>query len=277
MRVFNDTVARARAGGYDLANGTHVDLDLSQTIGDDTKPYDSEIVFSGPSGGPDAKAPDLSVVEGDCLETARKLAEKGEEVCVLNMANNMGPGGSVHKGAGAQEEHLFRSSDYFRSLYRYSPFGSRYGVPRAPESPYPLHERFGGVFSRGVTVFRGPEREGYPLLAKPWRCNFVAVPALNRGKGFSSRPLTPAEESIVRDKIATILRICRENGQKTLVLSAFGCGAFGNPAGRIAELFREALASPEFRGAFGKVVFSILEDHNSPLGGNCPPFRAVFA
>ena len=280
-RVFADTVERVRAGGYVLADGTRVDLPLSPTIGDDTRFYDRERP-TGPAAAPDASPTPVEVREGDCLVAARELVEAGEgEVCVLNMASRHNPGGGVHSGAGAQEEHLFRSSDYFRSLYRYAAsFDPReYGVSPARES-YPLDRDHGGVFSRGVTVFRGPEREGYPLLAKPWRCNFVAVPAVNRpetviGPDGRSR-LAPEMEAATRRKIRAILRIARENGQRALVLSAFGCGAFRNPPRHMAELFRDELAAPEFRAAFGRIVFAIIEDHNSG-GRNLAAFRGAFA
>lgn len=281
-RVFADTVGRVRAGGYDLADGTRVDLPLSPTVGDDTRFYDRELP-AGPPAAPDAAPTPVEVREGDCLVAARELVEAGEgEVCVLNMASRRNPGGGVHSGAGAQEEHIFRSSDYFRSLYRYAAgFDPReYGVSPARES-YPLDRDHGGVFSRGVTVFRGPEGEGYPLLAKPWRCNFVAVPAIPNpdtvpGPDGSPR-LTPAMEAATRRKIRAILRIARENGQRVLVLSAFGCGAFHNPPRHVAELFRDELAAPEFRAAFGRVVFSVIDDHNARGEGNVKPFRDVFA
>ena len=60
-----------------------------------------------------------------------------------------------------------------------------------------------------------------------------------------------------------------------MVLSAWGCGAFRNPPQHIAKLFLECLASEPLRGAFQTVTFAILEDHNSPVGGNLPPFRAA--
>ena len=95
----------------------------------------------------DARLAPVEVREGDCLVAARELVEAGEgEVCVLNMASRRNPGGGVHTGAGAQEEHLFRSSDYFRSLYRFADYGASYGVPRAAES-YPLDRDHGVVFS----------------------------------------------------------------------------------------------------------------------------------
>ena len=279
-RVFADTVERVRAGGYALADGTRVDLPLSPTIGDDTRFYDRELP-AGPAAAPDAAPAPVKVLEGDCLVAARALVEAGEsEVCVLNMASRSNPGGGVHTGAGAQEEHLFRSSDYFRSLYRFADYAASYGVPRAAES-YPLDRDHGGVFSRGVTVFRGPEREGYPLLAKPWRCNFVAVPAIPHPAtvpGPDGAPrLAPAMEAATRRKIRAILRIARENGQRALVLSAFGCGAFRNPPRHMAELFRDELASPEFRATFDRVVFSVIDDHNARGEGNLRPFREVFA
>ena len=57
-----------------------------------------------------------------------------------------------------------------------------------------------------------------------------------------------------------------EKGVRHAVLSAFGCGAFGNPPDRVAPLFAEVLASPEFRGAFSAVVFAILEFQGSDSG-----------
>lgn len=68
-----------------------------------------------------------------------------------------------------------------------------------------------------------------------------------------------------------------ENGQRTLVLSAFGCGAFRNPPRHMAELFREELSSPEFRSAFHRIVFAILNDHNAGSRGNYAPFKKEFS
>lgn len=77
----------------------------------------------------------------------------------------------------------------------------------------------------------------------------------------------------VRLRIRSVLHAAVQAGCRDLLLGAFGCGAFGNPAGPVAELFKEELAGPEFRGAFGRVVFAIMD----PLGtGNLGPFRKAF-
>lgn len=278
--VFRDTVARVRAGGYLLPGAGRIDLALSQDIGADTRFYAEELP-PGPGAAPDAAPAAVEVEGGDCLAAARRLVEAGEpETCVLNMASATTPGGGVYNGAGAQEEHLFRSSDLYRSLYRFAEFGVDYGIPRAPQR-YPLRGDGAGIFTRGATVFRGPEPDGYPLLERPWKCNFVSVPAVSHPEtvaGPDGAPrLAPGPEESMRRRIRTILRIARENGQRALVLSAFGCGAFRNPPRHVAELFRDVLAEPEFRAAFALVVFAIFDDHNAPSGGNLAPFRDVFA
>ena len=70
-------------------------------------------------------------------------------------------------------------------------------------------------------------------------------------------------------RIRSVLQAAVVSGHGDLVLGAFGCGAFGNPARPVAKIFAEVLASKEFRGAFSNVVFAIID----PVGtGNLKPF-----
>jgi uncharacterized protein (TIGR02452 family) len=81
-------------------------------------------------------------------------------------------------------------------------------------------------------------------------------------------------------KIRTILRIALAHGHDSLVLGAFGCGAFRNPPKHMAELFKAVFAEDEFINRFRKIVFAIVEDHNSRREhnpeGNLKPFMEVF-
>eukprot|EP00811_Abedinium_folium_P008379 NODE_17744_length_927_cov_7.697500.p2 GENE.NODE_17744_length_927_cov_7.697500~~NODE_17744_length_927_cov_7.697500.p2 ORF type:complete len:178 (+),score=39.34 NODE_17744_length_927_cov_7.697500:394-927(+) len=78
----------------------------------------------------------------------------------------------------------------------------------------------------------------------------------------------------VTQRIGAVLCAARVSGHANLVLGAFGCGAFGNPAAPVAAIFREQLASPEFRGCFERVVFAIID----PMGtGNLKPFQSELA
>ncbi len=60
-------------------------------------------------------------------------------------------------------------------------------------------------------------------------------------------------------KIKMILDCAIVLSNYTLVLSAFGCGAFKNPPEQIAEIFKEEL---KYNHTFNDVYFSIKPDHN---------------
>ena len=71
-----------------------------------------------------------------------------------------------------------------------------------------------------------------------------------------------------------MLAIARAYQYTSLVLGAWGCGAFGNDSHRTAIDFRHALES-DFSGAFGEVVFAITDW--SPERKYLGPFRDVFS
>lgn len=83
-----------------------------------------------------------------------------------------------------------------------------------------------------------------------------------------------------KEKIRAILRIGKAEGHDSLILSAFGCGAFANPPEHMAELFRDVFAEAEFQDSFWLVVFAIINDHNTMKEhnpeGNLLPFQRVF-
>lgn len=109
--------------------------------------------------------------------------------------------------------------------------------------------------------------------------NFIAVPGINNPELITvNTELRIAHHLVerVKNKIRTIFRIAIDNGQRTLILGALGCGAFRNPPKHIAELFKEVLGEAEFMHVFRRVFFVIKEDHNSKGKGNFKPFKEVF-
>jgi uncharacterized protein (TIGR02452 family) len=227
----------------------------------------------------------ITVVNSDCLEAARDLMDKhadGSVVAVLNMANRHTPGGGVLRGAGAQEENIFRRSTLLCSLYPLARFAGEYKdiVPPSAEGPkYPIEHRSGGIYSPPTQVFRESEAKGYALLPSPFSVAFLTVPAIM----WEDRPLPLSNDRkrAMLLKIRAIFRIAAAHGHLDLVLSAFGCGAFGNPPKDVAALFHAALREPEFVGVFRRVEFAILDDHNAMkqhnLEGNLVPFQTQFA
>ena len=100
----------------------------------------------------------------------------------------------------------------------------------------------------------------------------------NLGGKYSIR-LTPEGHmpqeaiDITRNKIRTIFRIGLLYGHDSLVLGAFGCGAFRNPPEEMARLFHEVMEEPEFKDRYRLITFSIIDDHNA-RNANLAAFRA---
>lgn len=273
-QVFMSTLSLVAGGYYYSGSGKRVQLNLNPNALYDNAFCDGEVYLKNPVH---QFSTVIRVVKQDCLACAHEMLAEDttDDLCVLNMASRANPGGGVFIGAGAQEEYLFRCSDYYRFLYQYaSSFDSvkQYKIPKNAKHSYPLGE-YGGVYSHGVTIIRDIEATGYKLIDNPWRVNFVAVAAYRLPYRVDHIPQDKINGTI--RKIRAILRIAYNNGQRRLVLGAFGCGAFHNPPRHMAELFRQVLNEPEFTGLFREIRFAIIEDHNS-RDENYKAFASVF-
>ena len=275
--IFQQTIGIVNSGGYVL-NGKDIAVDKTE-IAAKTQFFDTPIFLPENNHWHGTK---FSVIEADCLEVAELLLKAGFTPCVLNMASRRNPGGGVLNGSGAQEENLFRRSNLFASLYQFADYAAQYGIVKH-EKQYPLDPNFGGIYSPDVTVFRSSESSGYALLDVPFQTSVVSVAALNNPewKAINGRlRIVPNLIEPTKEKMRTILRIATKYNHTVLVLSAFGCGAFGNPPEHIALLFKEVFAETEFKGRFSLVVFAIISDHNNNRAhnpnGNFEPFREVF-
>jgi uncharacterized protein (TIGR02452 family) len=281
---FRELRAEIFEGTVEIVNKGDYQLDGSQIIIDSTSVAADTEYFTAPPKLPEVAhcETEFSVKEADCLETAEALLKEGLAPCVLNMASGRNPGGGVKSGAGAQEENIFRRTNLFTSLYQFVDFASQYGIKRSTYS-YPLDRNTGGIYSKGITVFRASDDGGYALLEKPFQVSFVSVPAIKQPElekidnqyYIAKRLVEPTKE-----KMRAILRIAGKYKHDALVLSAFGCGAYANPPYHIALLFNEIFDEPEFKNRFKRVVFSIIDDHNSHRAhnpdGNVKPFLRVF-
>ena len=67
----------------------------------------------------------------------------------------------------------------------------------------------------------------------------------------------------MKEKIRTQLRVALDNGHDTLLLSAYGCGAFFNDPKIVSHLYKDVFNEAEFKGAFKTVVFSIFGGGNN--------------
>lgn len=220
------------------------------------------------------KNPKIYVENIDTLEKAKTM---GQRVAVLNMASFSNPGGGVARGSRAQEEELCRRTNLLLSLYLFhEDLYSEVGYESCDEKyHYPI-PALGGIYTPDVTVFR--DKDDYEYLNNPFKIAVISVPGVkyptvDPGTGLMS----DKDAKFAKLKIMSILRIAQVHNKTKLVLGALGCGAFKCPPKHMALLFKEVLEMPEFKNHFEEICFAILDDHNSPSGGNYQPFKEVFS
>ena len=188
----------------------------------------------------------------------------------------------METGARAQEETICRRSTLTRSIFSFDgKYAARYGYEHCEGNNYPISRSldFSAIYSPQVTVFResGPD---YTLMEEPFQIGVITNAALNMNGRFPIR-LTPdghipeEGEAITLNKIRTIFRIGLIKGHDSLVLGAFGCGAFKTPPREMAELFKQVMEEDEFNDRFRLITFAILSDHND-RNGNFAAFKEVF-
>lgn len=281
---YRNTIELVNQGFYTTEDGVHVTFPDMTQMERGTVFYSQEFTVDDiPACNEGTK---IIVRNVDCLEEGMRLTNDGYNPAILNMASRRYPGGGVMTGAGAQEETLFRRTNLFRSLYKFTDcyaeheWYKKYITPSGADERYPMDRNFGGIYTPGALLFRYDERHGYRLMANPVSLSFIAVAGISHPDLKDATHLADNMIDGTKNKIRTILRIGLRQGHDSLVLGALGCGAFCNPPSHIAGLFHEVFEEPEFKNKYRLISFAILEDHNSRRShnpqGNYLPFVDEF-
>lgn len=193
------------------------------------------------------------------LGAGRRLVDRRLRPLALNFANWVVPGGGFLTGARAQEEVLCRSSALYRTLLDDPMYEAHRQNPRPESTDW-------AILSPDVPVFR---KDDGTTLDHPWLLSFITCAA-----PYAPGVGQPRAGDLDQHRIHRVLSIARAYRYVTLVLGAWGCGAFQNDPIRTAADFRSALEN-DFSGAFSEVVFAITDwsAERRYLG----PFRDVFA
>ncbi|KAJ4323334.1 hypothetical protein N0V94_001950 [Neodidymelliopsis sp. IMI 364377] len=181
------------------------------------------------------------IVTTDSLTAAQMLApgpkkqvKKSPNVCILNMASPLRPGGGVLAGATSQEEFLCGRTTLLTSL---------------KESFYRLPE-LGGIYTTDVLVVRSPGPLGDSIgelgpSDRYWidviSAGMLRFPDLE-GEEDEVKTLAKKDRDMVESKMRAVLRMAMSKGVKKLVLGAWGCGAYGNPVADIAQAWNRVLS-----------------------------------
>ena len=200
----------------------------------------------------------IQVTNETTLGAAKRLVDRGLKPLALNFANGIAPGGGFLHGAKAQEEVLCRSSALYLTLV---------GDPmyREHSQRYESDSTDWTIYSPNVPVFRTDA--GVPL-EQLWLLSFLTCAA-----PYAPTVGQPKSGDLLQQRIYRVLDIARAYGYETLILGAWGCGAFKNDPWKTARDFRQALET-EFAGAFSEIVFAITDW--SPERKFLGPFREIF-
>lgn len=197
---------------------------------------------------------------------------QGEKVAIHNFASATNPGGGVTKGSTAQEECICRCTGLYFSLNSSSAWNSFYTPHRS--SGNPIHNA-DIIYTPSVTVFKTDT--AYPKLMREadWYDVDVitcAAPNLrekphnqyNSGDRGSAIKISDKELlAIHEERLRRILDIAASNGVETIILGAFGCGAFKNKPEVVALAAKNVLK--DYMYAFKNIEFAVYCSHDDDI------------
>lgn len=198
----------------------------------------------------------VKVVNEDTLDTAMIMCEDHElEPLILNMASETHPGGGVAKGNHAQEECLFRRTNYCNCVNK------RDHYPIGPDE---------FVVTEEVTIVKNSDH-AWLSEDDQFVFNFIAMPAVRQpilkyidepdpvNTGNNRAVYKNLEElETMRQKIDLIFRYAVLEEYDSLLLGALGCGAFRNPPTEVVQLFQEAIE--KYGIYFKEIWFAVLAE-----------------
>ena len=186
------------------------------------------------------------IVSGKRSFEAAKTYAREKKVAVLNFANSHSIGGAPYT-AGAQEESLCRCSTLLPCLEAMN------------KAFYERHRQlydariidFRGnddlIYTPDVVVFKTDERTEpvYPKMMPEnewYRVNVITSAAPE----IKNHHLPNNYEAIITSRIKKILDVAAKEKNEVLILGAWGCGDFRNPADVVARVFFSLLKNYNF-------------------------------
>ncbi|KAI0960773.1 hypothetical protein AcV7_000067 [Taiwanofungus camphoratus] len=197
---------------------------------------------------------------------------------VLSFASRKRPGGGFLHGGDEQEETMARHSSLVASL----------SAPNAKDfykehRKYWVEDGSGlqdhsMVYSPGVVVFRRDQDDDLMVVGEephistvelapsedsvggdfipPFTVNVLSSVPVNAAAVRAKHTILPSEEqffedgirSAMKERMARILRLFEERGDRVLVLGAFGCGSSQNNVETVASIWAELLVCGAFEG-----------------------------
>lgn len=253
VSISKETLAILKQKNYVSLNGQTIDIsDSLNNAVSGTILYQDELPFTEY----EVTNPVIEVTQETTGEAAYRYVSSGKDIVVLNFASARNPGGGFLSGAMAQEEDLCRCSGLYNCIKSKPIF---YNENILCEDTFYTDNI---IYSPKVPFFRD---ENLLLIDKPFLVSVITAPAPNVRsiENLNNKELY----TILVRRAYKILQISEANNHKNIILGAWGCGAFGNSAEMISEVFMEAL---KLVPTFENICFAIYER------GPETPFLEIF-
>lgn len=184
------------------------------------------------------KKTNVYIENKDCIDSYISLKTRfpNQRIGLLNLANAYSPGGGVIVGCKAQEEDICRRTNLYHSLV-------------VLEYPIKNDEI---ICSENVYVVKDVN---YNTLNTPFIIDCVLTKAAINSPVLINRMYNDTDRADMKARIELILNTATKYNLDSIVLGAFGCGAFKNPAHEVAVLFKEVISKYT---NFDNIVFAIL-------------------
>lgn len=208
----------------------------------------------------------ISILQCTTIEGVQALHDKKEHIGVLAFASPTTPGGDVILGRDSQEESIARSSTLLSSLNLKNDF-------------YDFHAQHdtegfnsnGMVYSPAVVIFRDDKG----ILIPPLQLNVVSCSPVNATEARRRYDRPEIEEIIddaMAERMARILCLFEQRGDRYLVLGSFGSGTFGNRPKMVARCWANLLIvhKARFLRSFERIIFAVRDEPD------CLEFRTSF-
>lgn len=198
------------------------------------------------------------------FQAARRIKERhpGTRIAVLNFASATSPGGGVRSGSAAQEESLCRCSTLYPVLNRKILFEEYYSRHRFPGNRLYTDSC---IYCPDIQIIKSDENQPRRLPEEQWIDVDVITCAAPNFRG--TNPLSDDDlYDLHLGRGRKILDVAIDNGAESLVLGAFGCGAFRNNPEVVAKAY--ATLMDEYRNAFDEVEFAVFHLENEVTNYN---------
>lgn len=206
----------------------------------------------------------ITVSKNRSYEAAMKLNKlvPGSKIAVMNFANAFHAGGGVTKGSSAQEECLCRTSTLYPLLYRRSLRDTFY---KHHHSLNTAKASDALIYTEGVIICKSDEDLPKRLPQEDWlSVDVITVAAPDLRTQSNIHAALVGNGAFMNDaelfgyhvkRAIHILTCAAAKGADTLVLGAFGCGAFQNNPEIVARAYKIALQ--EFPKVFKRIEFAV--------------------